>query len=84
MLGFPPPKGGDLFWETTAPPRPTAEMLNDANYVLVPTKFSTSPGLTKAAHQRFAPYLAAHFPLRGETEYWIVYTRAAPSIRLAE
>lgn len=79
MLGFPPPRGGDLFWEATAPPRPTPEMLDDADYVLVPTKFSTSPGLTQAAHERFAPYLEAHFTVREETEYWILYARTVPT-----
>ncbi len=77
MLGFPPPHGGDLFWEKSAPPRPTEEMLGDADYVLVPTQFSTAPGLSRAAHERFAPYLAAHFAVRDKTDYWILYARIA-------
>lgn len=79
MLGFPPPHGGDLFWEKSAPPRPTEEMLGDTDYVLVPTRFSTAPELSRAAHQRFAPYLAAHFALREKTDYWILYARVAPA-----
>ncbi|MFV3130387.1 hypothetical protein [Niveispirillum sp. KHB5.9] len=75
MLGFPPPHGGDVFWEPTAPPRPVEEMLGDADYVLVPTKFSSAPALTRAAQKRFAPYLQKHFMVREETEYWILYTR---------
>lgn len=78
MLGFEPPRGGDLFWEPSAPPRPAEEMLGDADYVLVPTKSSSAPGLTSAAHDRFSPYLARFFPLREETDYWILYSRTAP------
>ena len=83
MLGFDPPRGGDLFWESSAPPRPVAEMLGDADYVLVP-KFSTAPGLTGAAHRRFGDYLAEFFPLREETEQWILYSRSTPRTEPAE
>lgn len=78
MLGYPPPRGGDLFWEPTSPPRPTEEILGDVDYVLVPVRWSSSPALTKAAHERFAPYLAAHFVKREETQSWILYVRMTP------
>lgn len=79
MLGFDPPRGGDLFWETTAPPRPVEEVLGDADYVLVPTKSSSAPVFTQAVHERFTPYLTRFFPLREETDQWILYSRAAPA-----
>ncbi len=75
MLGFEPPRGADLFWEPTAPPRAAETVLGDADYVLLP-KASTAPGFSETLHQRYAPYLAQHFPLREETALWILYTRA--------
>jgi hypothetical protein len=79
MLGFDPPRGGDLFWEPTAPPRPVEEVLGDADYVLVPTQSSSAPVFTQAVHARFTPYLTRFFPLREETDRWILYSRAAPA-----
>lgn len=76
MLGFEPPRGGDLFWEPTAPPRPAERVLGDADYVLMP-KAATAPGFSEALHQRYATYLEQHFPLREESAYWILYSRAS-------
>ncbi|MFV3130386.1 hypothetical protein [Niveispirillum sp. KHB5.9] len=78
ILGFPPPRGGDLFWDRGSPPRPAEEILGDADYVLVPTKSFSSPRLTRVASERFTPYLTAHFPIREEADSWILYARVAP------
>lgn len=74
ILGFPPARGGDLFWEPSGPLRPADELLADADYVLVP-KMPTARSLTEAAMARYHGYLAEHFPYREDTRSWTLLSR---------
>jgi len=74
MLGFPPPKGGYLWWEPTAPFPPAEELLGNADYVLVP-KMPTSRQLPEAAMAHYRDYLTLHFVQRENSANWILFSR---------
>jgi len=73
-LGFPPPRGGDLWFDPLYPWPPAEQALGDADVVLVP-KFSSRT--TDIAMARYGDYLHAHFSLDRETVSWLVYRRGA-------
>ncbi len=77
MLGYAPPRGGNLWLQREVPPRPASQMFGDADIVLVP-KFSTSPDATGFALQTYGDYLAHTFPHREELPSWTVLGRAQP------
>ncbi len=73
MLGEPPPHGGDLWWDSDFPLRPPAEILGDADYVVL----AKAPArlLPAGMHASYLPYIEANFPHRAETAGWIIYGR---------
>ena len=75
MLGYPPPRGANLWLQRETPPRPAAEMFGDADVVLIP-KFSTSPDATSSALEVYGDYLAQTFPEQEELPSWTVLSRA--------
>ncbi len=75
ILGRAPPRGVTLWLHPAFPWQPAERMLGDAKYVLVP-KFSTFRTVTDMALDRYGSYLAAHFPQRIETRYWILLSRS--------
>jgi hypothetical protein len=74
MLGRLPPRGSSLWLDQRFPWRPGEEMLGDAAYVLVP-KFPTYGAVARAALERYAPYIAANFPVKAENRSWWIYSR---------
>jgi hypothetical protein len=80
MLGVTPPRGGNLWWGPDAPQRAPEMLFADADSVLIP-KFSTYGLWTQQAQARYGAYLDRHFPLRSESESWILLRRwpAAPA-----
>ena len=80
-LGFPPPRGGDLWFDPVFPWPPGAEALADVDVVLVP-KFSSRA--TDMAMARYGDYLRAHFSLDRETVSWLVYRRGADDPALSD
>ncbi len=74
MLGWPPSRGETL-WSGAGMPLQTAKALfADVDHVLIPKFSSYSPG-TAAARARYDAYLADYFPIRDETQSWIVASR---------
>jgi hypothetical protein len=74
MLGLPPPRGGNLWWGPDAPQRQPETLFADADRVLIP-KFSTYGLWTQQAQARYGAYLDRHFPLRSESQSWILLSR---------
>jgi hypothetical protein len=74
MLGLAPPRGGNLWSGPDSPEQDPGKLFADANRVLVP-KFSTYGFWTQQALARYEPYLKRHFPLRSESERWILLSR---------
>jgi hypothetical protein len=74
MLGLAPPRGGNLWSGPDAPRRPPERLFADADCVLIP-KFSTYGLWTQQALALYRPYLERHFPLRSESESWILLRR---------
>ena len=73
MLGLPPPRGRQL-WFDRAFPWPRAEQfIAGLDYVLVP-KFPTDSASLREATRRYGDYLAEKFH-RSESESWIVFRR---------
>lgn len=74
VLGAPPPRGRDLWWEPGMPPRPAEQLLGDADHALIP-KTPSSRQIPSLARTHYADYLAEHFPFRHETEHWTLLSR---------
>ena len=71
MLGLPPSRGRQLWFDRTFPWPPADEFLNRLDYVLVP-KFPVDSSSTRWALRNYGDYLAQNFR-RSETESWIVF-----------
>jgi hypothetical protein len=70
MLGWQPPRGGDLWSGPLEPMQPAAQVLADADYVLIP-KFSTIGEWTQAVvTTHYARYLADHCRELEESRSW--------------
>jgi hypothetical protein len=78
MLGWPPPRGGNLWSGPAAPVQPAGELFAEADYVLIP-KFSTYSAWTERAQLEYGGYLAQNFPVREESQSWTLLGRAAAS-----
>lgn len=74
VLGYPPPRGGDLWLEANGPARTPEEMFADVDVVLVP-KHAIHPASTAAAIERYREALDELFPLTHETTSWIILAR---------
>jgi hypothetical protein len=74
MLGWPPPRGGNLWSGPAAPLRPADEVFAEADHVLIP-KFSTYGAWTEQARLEYSAYLSQNFPESEETQSWIVLSR---------
>lgn len=74
MLGWPPPRGETLWSGAGMPMQPAKALFADVDHVLIPKFSSYSPG-TAAARARYDTYLADYFPVRNETQSWIVVSR---------
>lgn len=74
MLGWMPPRGGNLWSGSGAPVQPAEKLFADADYVLIP-KFSTYSAWTEQAEVEYGPYLAHFFPIREESRSWIMLGR---------
>jgi len=74
MLGWPPPRGGNLWSGPGAPVRPADEVFAEAEHVLIP-KFSSYSVWTEQARLDYGPYLSENFRAREETQSWIVLSR---------
>jgi hypothetical protein len=79
MLGWAPPRGGNLWSGSGAPVLPAETLFADADYVLIP-RFSTYSAWTEQAELEYGPYLAQAFPVREETRSWVMFGR--PDTRL--
>jgi len=78
MLGWAPPRGGNLWSGPAAPVQPAAQQFAEADYVLIP-KFSTYSAWTERARLEYGDYLAQNFPNREESQSWILLSRTAAS-----
>jgi hypothetical protein len=76
MLGWPPPRGGNLWSGPGAPVRPADEVFAEADHVLIP-KFSTYSAWTEQARLEYSAYLSQNFPESEETQSWLVLSREA-------
>ncbi len=74
MLGWPPPRGGQLWSGPGAPVRRADEVFAEADHVLIP-KFSTYGAWTERARLEYGMYLSQNFPASEETPSWIVLSR---------
>jgi hypothetical protein len=74
MLGWIPPRGGNLWSASGAPLRPAAEIFGDADYVLIP-KFSTDAAWTERAVKAYTDHLSAHYPKVEDTRSWTLLSR---------
>jgi hypothetical protein len=74
MLGWQPPRGGNLWSGWGAPVQPADKLFADADYVLIP-KFSTYGAWTDQARLEYGPFLEQAFPVRRETRSWILLSR---------
>jgi hypothetical protein len=77
MLGWPPPRGGNLWSGPGAPMRRADEVFAEADHVLIP-KFSTYSAWTERARLEYGGYLSQNFRVSDETQSWIVLSRAGP------
>ena len=74
LLKWPSPKGGDLFLIQAGPIFPAEEVLQDADYVVVP-KREELDRITWRRVQQYQAHLAEHFVLLKENEDWRVLGR---------
>ena len=81
MLGMPPSRGRQLWFDRAYPWPPAQEFLSSMDYVLVP-KFPTDSASMRGALQHYGDYLTRKFR-RTETESWIVFHRDQPPSDLA-
>jgi hypothetical protein len=72
MLGYPSPRGGNLWVWSGAPKRPPADVFGDVDYVLVP-KFASEAA---SAVAQYDSYLSKNFPIHEETENWTILHRS--------
>ncbi len=75
MLGWRPARGETLWSGAGMPMQSPDALFADVDHVLIPKFSSYSPG-TAAARAKYGAYLADHFPVRRETQSWIVVSRA--------
>lgn len=80
MLGWRPARGETLWSGAGMPMQSPDALFADVDHVLIPKFSSYSPG-TAAARAKYGAYLARYFPVRKETQSWIVVSRA-PAILL--
>lgn len=74
MLGWQPPRGETLWSGAGMPMQEPEPLFAGTDHVLIP-KFSTySPGTAKA-RAKYTAYIEQHFPVRSETQSWIVFSR---------
>ena len=73
MLGLPPPRGQQLWFDAAFPWPPAELFLGQLDYVFVP-KFPADSKSARIALARYGNYLAENFR-RTETESWIVFQR---------
>ena len=70
VMGWPPPRGGNLWSGPKAPQRSAEQLFGSADYVLIP-KFSTIGAWTEeAVTTLYGSYLAEHFHDLAETQSW--------------
>ena len=74
VLGYPPPRGSELWLWPQHPPRAADEIFGDVDAVLVP-KYSTLARSTVFAVETYGDYLSRRFPVREETASWTVLKR---------
>jgi hypothetical protein len=74
ILGYPPPRGGNLWIGPESPRLPADVMFGEVDVVLVP-KYSTSAASTIEALTTYRDYLASRFPKRQETASWTLLSR---------
>jgi hypothetical protein len=80
VLGWPPPRGGNLWSGPRAASRPVEQLFADADYVLI-AKFSTIGAWTEDAETKlYGGYLADHFRHLEETQSWQLLGRR-PAVR---
>jgi hypothetical protein len=77
MLGLPPSRGRQLWFDRAFPWPPANEFLGRLDYVFVP-KFPIDSASAQMALQRYKMFLEQHF-YRTETDCWIVFQRENPS-----
>lgn len=74
MLGWRPARGETLWSGAGMPMQEPGSLFANAEHVLIP-KFSTySPG-TEKARAKYGAYVEAHFPVRSQSQSWIVFSR---------
>ena len=74
MLGWQPARGETLWSGAGMPMQEPEPLFAGTDHVLIP-KFSTySPGTAKA-RAKYGAYIEAQFPVRSETQSWIVFSR---------
>jgi hypothetical protein len=77
VLGFPPPRGGELWLWPQNPARAAEEVFGDVDVVLVP-KYSTLARSTIFAITTYGDYLSRTFPTRQESASWTILRRSHP------
>ena len=76
LLGYQPPRGGDLWTWWQVPHRPAADVFRDVEVVLIP-KYSTDTRSTVYAWRAYREYMQQHFPSWEQTPSWFVMRRSA-------
>lgn len=74
MLGWVPPRGGNLWSASGVPVRPAVEIFGDADYVLIP-KFSTDAAWTERTVKAYTDHLSKHYPKVEDTRSWTLLSR---------
>jgi hypothetical protein len=74
MLGLAPPRGGNLWSGPDTPKLTPDRFFADADRVLIP-KFATYGAWTRQMQAEYGPFLEQHFPLRSESDRWILLSR---------
>ncbi len=82
IVGFPPPRGANLWSFPGAPDRSAETIYGDVDYVLVP-KFVVVHIAKPAARAVYDRYLADNFVAVQETRYWSVLARRHPQMPMA-
>jgi hypothetical protein len=82
MLGLPPSRGRQLWFDRAFPWPPADEFLGRLDYVFVP-KFPIDSASAQMALQRYKTFLEQHF-YRTETDCWIVFQRQNPARAVGE
>ena len=74
MLGWRPARGETLWSGAGMPMQEPEPLFADTDHVLIP-KFSTYSPATAKTRAKYSAYLEEHFPVRSETQSWIVFSR---------